>query len=73
VKRLALDLATALLADSEPIPDLLVALGAVIQTVSTHQHFSVARRQKPKHCRYLVPILARDRARGRVHGGLVSH
>jgi hypothetical protein len=30
MKRLALDLTTALLADSEPIPDLLVALGAVI-------------------------------------------
>src|SRR4051812_37103936 len=74
MKRLTLDLATALHADPQPFTDLLVALDvAVLEAIATNHDVSVALRQQTQHRPHLVMGLARDRALRRVDGALVGH
>jgi hypothetical protein len=62
MKRLTLDLATALLAHLQPFTDLLVAQDVtVLEAIATNHELSVALRQQTQHRQHLVTILARDR------------
>ena len=64
---------TALLADSEPLADFLMALcRVVVQAVATHQDLPVALRQQPQHRGRFVVLLMRDRALDGIYSALVG-
>ena len=74
VQRLALDLATAFLADSQAAADFFVGLDLVlIQAVPADHDVAMSDREKSQHRGHLALVLMRDCALARILGALVDN